>query len=338
MNRPFWSQAVMVVVCALIGCAEGGSSTEPVQASRARNSSALKQSTRPPKPSRDPEQLHIHVPDFFPEGIAHAADGTFFVGSYSSGKVMRQRPGRSRMESFLPPGPAGRGIAGMKVHDATNTLWVCDLDLNAITPDALKAYDTRTGALKGTFPFPEGGWCNDLTLDPQGNVYVTDSALGIIHRWKRGASQLEPWISDARFIPAPGYPGLNGIAWDDGAIDVVKYDSGELFRVALQSNGSAGAVTRITLDGSIGYPDGIIVYSPGVLLVVENDGGKFMRVDLSGDTGHVTLLATGLDNPTTVALHDGDAFIVESQFDHFFGVDRTPADVPFRVKRLWLRE
>jgi hypothetical protein len=56
-----------------------------------------------------------------------------------------------------------------------------------------------------------------------------------------------------------------------------------------------------------------------------------------GDAGHVTLLATGLDNPTTVALHDGDAFIVESQFDHFFQVDRTPADLPFRVKRLWLR-
>jgi hypothetical protein len=68
------------------------------------------------------------------------------------------------------------------------------------------------------------------------------------------------------------------------------------------------------MDGSIGYPDGIIVYSPGVLLVVENDGGK------------------------SVALHDGDAFIVESRFDHFFGIDKTPADVPFRVKRLWLRE
>ncbi len=51
----------------------------------------------------------------------------------------------------------------------------------------------------------------------------------------------------------------------------------------------------------------------------------------------MTLLATGLDNPTTVALHDGDAFVVESRFDHFFGVDRSPVEVPFIVKRIWLR-
>lgn len=41
--------------------------------------------------------------------------------------------------------------------------------------------------------------------------------------------------------------------------------------------------------------------------------------------------------PPTVALHDGDAFIVESRFDPFFGIDRTPADVPFVVTRVWPR-
>jgi hypothetical protein len=336
MIRLLWSKAVIGAVCLLIGCSDGGSAAGPVQASRSGDSSVLQQEEQARRPSRNPDQLRISVPDFFPEGIARAADGTFYVGSYSTGRVMRQRPGRSFMEPFLPRGPEGRGVVGMKVHDATHTLWVCDLDLNAVTPDVVKAYDTRTGALRGAFPFPLGGWCNDLTLDPLGNVYVTDSALGVIYRWRRGASQLEVWSSDPRFLSSSGGPSLNGIAWGDGAIAVVNSDSGALFRIPFQPNGSAGTVTLITLDASIGFPDGLLVLSPGVLLVVDNDNGKLFRVDLSGDTGVVTLLATGLDNPTTVALHDGDAFVVESQFDHFFGVDPTPPDQPFRVKRVWL--
>lgn len=332
MTPSFWRHALMLVLCTLLGCAEGEADTGPVPgASRARRKAALG-----PQALRHPSQLRMFTPDFYPEGIAHAANGTFYVGSYNDGRVLRQRPGTVHMEEFLPPN--GRAVAGMKVQDSSRTLWLCELDLTQATPDALKAYDTSTGALRGAWPLPLGGGCNDLTLDPQGHVYVTDTYLGVVRRLRPGASQLEAWATDPDRFPAPpGWPGLNGITWDSGVLYVAKYDSGELFRIAILPNGEAGPITRIATDAPIGMPDGILTLSPGVLLVVDNDNGKFLRVSISGDTGQVALLATGLDNPTTVALHDGDAFIVESQFDHFFGVDPTPPDLPFRVKRLWLR-
>ncbi|MCY1075949.1 Vgb family protein [Archangium lansingense] len=337
MNGSFWRKAAMVSVCLLMGCNPGElPQSGGLEGPRLAGSLGAKKSPQKAEASRFPLKLRIPIQDFFPEGIAHSADGTFYVGSYSTGTVLRQRPGNFHFEPFLPAN--GRAIAGMKVEDSTRTLWLCELDLTQATPGGLKAYDLHTGRLRGFWPFPVEGGCNDLTLDSQGNVYATDTFLGVVRRLKKGASQLETWASDPeRFMAPPGYPGLNGIAWDNGSVYVVKYDSGDLFRIGINPNGSAGTITRITTDSPLGFPDGILMLSPGVLLVVDNDNGQFKRVDLSGDSGHVSVLATGFDNPTTVALHDGDAFIVESQFDHFFGIDQTPPDVPFTVKRVWLR-
>ena len=335
MKRFAWHQAAVVVVCSLFGCT---AEVPPgsVQAARAASPSGVVQaSAAGTERLRFPDTLRIFTRNFFPEGVAHAADGTFYVGSYSTGQVVRQRPGLPFVEPFIPGN--GRAVAGMKVEDATRTLWLCELDLSQATPDNLRAYDSRTGAARGAWPLPLGGGCNDVALDAAGNVYVTDTYLGVVRRLKRGGQALEAWAADVRFLAPPGYPGLNGVAWQGGALYVAKYDSGELFRIAIHADGSAGTATRLTTNAPIGMPDGIAFLSPEVLLVVDNDNGKFLRLDLSGDTAAVTLLATGLDNPTTLALHDGDAFVVESQFDHFFGIDRTPADVPFVVTRFWLR-
>ncbi|PTL77563.1 hypothetical protein DAT35_42920 [Vitiosangium sp. GDMCC 1.1324] len=326
---------MVVVACMLMGCNPGELTPNGggvVSRAGALSSRKAPQAT---EALRYPHKLIIPIQDFYPEGIAHAADGTFYIGSANTGMVVRQRPGSLWAEPFLPA--TGRTVVGMKVQDSTQTLWLCELDLSQPTPGALKAYDLATRKLRGSWPIPQEGLCNDLTLDARGNVYVTAPFLGVIHRLRTGGSQLETWAADPRFIPPPGNFGLNGIAWDDGVVYVVKYDSGELFRVGLNADGSAGAVTRITTDAPLGFPDGILTLAPGVLLVVDNDNGLLKRVDLSGDTGHVTLLATGLDNPTTVALHDGDAFVVQSQFDHLIGIDRTPPDMPFVVKRVWLR-
>ena len=53
----------------------------------------------------------------------------------------------------------------------------------------VKAFDLQTGAAKGSYDFPGGGFANDLTFDAQGNLYVTDSWTPRILRLRAGGSE-----------------------------------------------------------------------------------------------------------------------------------------------------
>jgi hypothetical protein len=66
--------------------------------------------------------------NFYPEGIAAAADGTLYVGSLSLGLVVRV-PANSTTpdaEPFVAAGVAERGVVGLAVDEPRNILWFCD--------------------------------------------------------------------------------------------------------------------------------------------------------------------------------------------------------------------
>lgn len=49
----------------------------------------------------------------------------------------------------------------------------------------------------------------------------------------------------------------------------------------------------------------------------------------------MSILAENLDSPTTAAIYQGFAYVVQGQLDHFFGM--TPeAPAPFALKRVSL--
>ena len=62
--------------------------------------------------------------------------------------------------------------------DRSNTLWVCQnaTDGRGGAPvtgqTALRAFDLKSGAAKGTYPFPaKSGICNDIAVPPNGTAY-----------------------------------------------------------------------------------------------------------------------------------------------------------------------
>ena len=126
----------------------------------------------------------------FPEGVTATSDGTFFAGSMEEGSIMRAQPGATQFEPFIEAGANGLvSVLGVYADEAHNTLWACSADagngkLKGSAPVAVKAFDLKTGAAKGSYDLPGGGFPNDLTVDAQGNLYVTDfvdtahSALG----------------------------------------------------------------------------------------------------------------------------------------------------------------
>lgn len=298
----------------------------------------------PPGPSGSGSgaaEIPLFGETFYPEGVASAPDGTLYVGSLGTGEVVRVPPGSSKPEAFIGPGADSYGAVGVFVDDPADTLWLCAIDLNNFTlPAALKSYNLATGQETGSYTIPGGGFCNDIAVDGGGNVYVTDSFLGVVLRLPAGGADLAVWASDPLFAVPAGEFGMNGIVWDGMDLWACNSFSGDLYHLAINGDGSSGAVTNITLDDPLLGPDGMKSLAPGVLVVVDNGGMPVIsgvrHVVVTGDTGVVTTLRNGLDGPTTGDIAFGDMWVAEGQFDHLFGTDPNPPDLPFKVKRVAL--
>ena len=276
---------------------------------------------------------------YFPEGVTVTSDGTFFVGSMFEGCIMRAQAGTGAMEPFIESGANGLvSVLGLWADETRHTLWACSSDagngrLTGRAPVGVKAFDLQTGAARGSYDFPGGGFANDLTFDAQGNLYVTDSWTPRILRLPAGGSELVEWIND----PQLGVEqwSLNGIDFDrsSNVIYTVNQRAGLLFRIAIEPDGSAGAVTMIQTSQELRRPDGLKVIGPNTLATAEGGAGGMSIIDVEGDRASVRRIPAGLDGVTTFAFCRGSAWVVEGQSDHFWDpANAGPnADPPFRI-------
>jgi sugar lactone lactonase YvrE len=276
---------------------------------------------------------------YFPEGVTVASDGTFFVGSLFEGSIMRARAGAAQAEPFIEPGTNGLvSVLGLWADDTRNILWACSSDagngrLTGSAPVGVKAFDLQTGAALGSYDFPGGGFANDLTLDAQGNLYVTDSWTPRILRLRAGGSALEEWIND----PHLGLEqwSLNGIDFDrsNNVIYTVNQNTGQLFRITIEQDGSAGVVASIQTSLELSRPDGLKVIGPNTLATAEGGAGAMSIITVEGEKAQVRRVPAGIDGATTFAIYQGSAWVVESQSDHFWDPANAgpSADPPFRI-------
>jgi sugar lactone lactonase YvrE len=276
---------------------------------------------------------------YFPEGVTVSSDGAFFVGSLFEGSIMRAPAGVTQMEPFIEPGANGLvSVLGLWADEARNTLWACSSDagngrLAGSAPVGIKAFDLQTGAAKGRYDFPGGGFANDLTLDAQGNLYVTDSWAPRILRLRAGDSTLDEWINDPELGSEQW--SLNGIDFDrfSNVIYTVNQRAGQLFRITIEPDGSAGAVTLIGTSQELRRPDGLKVIGPDTLATAEGGAGGMSVITVKGDSAQVRRVPAGLDGVTTFVFYQGSAWVVEGQSDHFWDpANAGPhADPPFRI-------
>ena len=123
---------------------------------------------------------------FFPEGTTVDKTGTFYMGSMYEGSIYKAAAGAKEAEPFIKAGENGLvSVLGLYADDATNTLWACSSDagngkLTGTAPVAVKAFDLQTGAAKGSYDFPGGGFCNDLT-DRRGGQCVCQRLVESAH-------------------------------------------------------------------------------------------------------------------------------------------------------------
>jgi streptogramin lyase len=161
-----------------------------------------------------------------------------------------------------------------------------------------RSFDLKSGAAKGTFPFPSnGGVCNDMAVALDGTVYATESFANRIHRLKPGAKELDLWV------PAdPQLAGVDGIAiLADGAVYVNTFFAGRIFRIPVKADGSAGALEPIETSLPLTRPDGL--RSVGAQTMVQAEGqGRVTELTIKGNRAEVRVLREGLTGATGVPL------------------------------------
>ncbi|WP_019644035.1 NHL repeat-containing protein [Novispirillum itersonii] len=273
----------------------------------------------------------IPVKGLFPEAVERVGPD-FVVTSLKTGSLTRISPDGTATP-FVAPGTNGLVSAiGLRADPARDLLYVCSSDpgvstLTGSAAPALTAFRLSTAAPAGRWELPGGGFCNDMIVEADGTVLVTDSFNPRLLALTPGASALTEVLRDPVF-KGEGF-ALNGIARTaDGSLWVVKYDDGRLFRLA---PGTAAPITEIKLSRDLGLPDGLYAGPSNSLIVVEGEG-RLSRIDVSGRDGAITTLRKDLSMPTTALVENGTAWVLEAQLDYLFDPSlsgKTPG--PFRL-------
>jgi sugar lactone lactonase YvrE len=265
----------------------------------------------------------------YPNGITHASDGTVYVGSITSGCILRISPNGS-IETLFPGNDEVFAATSLRLDEPRGLLWGSSPDFlgtrtsNGETvrrPPRIFAIDSRSGEVLRLVPMPEGGFSNDLAVDPEGGVYITDSTLGRIYYLAPGTTQLQIWAADARF--QDDRIGLGGIARrSDGVLIVGHYSNGTLFQVTPQLQGQP-TVTAIPLEHPLENPDGMQFALDGSLILTEgamtSGKGQLLRIDVFAPGTHpkpIKTLASDLQSPVNLTLVGQDIWVTESQIRH----------------------
>ncbi|MDR7308851.1 hypothetical protein [Rhodoferax saidenbachensis] len=268
----------------------------------------------------------------YPEGIAWSAtQKVFFVSSVHQGVV-----GKVTLDGRYTPFIRDEKLissAGLHLDTARNLLWVAIGDLGASVrskPEnqgklaAIAAYDTTTGERRAYHDLGaliEGGhFANDITTDPQGNVYVTDSFAPVVYR-------IDPKGTASVFAKSDWFKGegfnLNGLVYHpDGYLLVGKYNSGELFRISTKDPSN---IHRVKLNDTLVGADGLLLRGRDRITVVQN-AGKDRVLDVVSHDGWETATlqpakATAQSFPTAAAVVGKDLYVLNARLDTLFSAE-----------------
>ena len=279
------------------------------------------------------EQLLYLEDNFFPEGITISENGNIYIGSLKENKIVKFSNGKKDFEEFIPSESNNLlSVIGILADDRNKALWACSSNPGVTNypsnnPVSLKAFDLNSGEPLESYEFPNSGFCNDITLDTNDNIYVTDSFNPRILRLNKSQSRLETWFENDAF-KGEGF-NLNGITFIDNHIYTVKMNSGELFKIGVADNGKPFNFTKIDLPRPLNAPDGIKAIDKNNFLVVENKG-SLTNINLS-DPITLKILKDNLDTPTTVAMRGKTAWVLQAQFAHLFGDEKDVPPGPFEI-------
>jgi sugar lactone lactonase YvrE len=218
----------------------------------------------------DPATGVIYVSNI--NGAVMQKDGNGFISRLTANGKMLER---QWVKGLNAP-------TGLALHD--RTLYAADVDqlieINAASGEILKRYEAK-GAI----------FLNDVTVDDEGTVYVSDTPMNTIWRLKEGS--FEPWLAN------DALNGPNGLVVQGDKLIVAslgkvqsqgqKQEFGGLLSVSLDDQ----KVSKIGKGDLIGNLDGLEALQPAGYLVTDWAQGALYRVDAKGKVDRLIDLNQG---------------------------------------------
>ncbi|NJL64340.1 MAG: gluconolaconase [Methylacidiphilales bacterium] len=279
--------------------------------------------------AEQPNSIPLPTEFQYPNGITRSRNGILYVGSITSGLILRISP-NGRITTFFPGNRDIFAANSLRLDEKRNILWGASSDFLGTRnsrgeiirrPHRIFAINIRSGKVLRVILMPDNGFGNDIAIAPDGGVYVTDSNQPRIHYLASGRDILQTWVTDERFR-AKGI-GLAGITRRADGVSVVgNYTNGELFKVTPQTAGKP-KVELIPLERKLDNPDGIQFAPDGTLIfvegAVETGNGRLLRIDISAKGSQpqaIQVLAENLVSPVNLTIAGREIWVTESQIRH----------------------
>jgi len=277
-----------------------------------------------------PKEIVFNADQAYPETASWSEkQHLFFVSSVRHGTVGKVTPD-GKYTPFITDDTLVSSV-GLLVDDARNRLWVTNSDPGASDQTkaatqgklaAVAAYDATTGERLAYYDLGSlsagAHFANDVVLDAQGNLYVSDSFAPNVYRIDT-EGKISIFATSPLFNAGEGFK-LNGISWHkDGYLLVGKYNSGELFRINIAN---PTQIDKVRLPEALAGIDGFHLIDKNHLVVVQNLGADRI-LELTSTDGWksakiVRQQKSALSMPSSATQVGKDIYVLDSRIDTLF--------------------
>ena len=272
-----------------------------------------------------PEKISFQSDNLFPEGITYdTKKDLIYVSSLKQGKI--SSVDKQGVCKTVCEDERLVSTVGLKYNSKNNKIYVLNADIGTsakTTPDSkfnlaqlaiidvasakLETLVDLSGLVAGKH-FP-----NDLTLDNEDNVYITDSYAHVVYKVDKD-QKASVFSQSALFKPDSMTLGLNGIAYcKEGYLLVAKSVAGSLLKVSIKD---PTLVEKVSLPEPMFWVDGIYFVNEKELVIVRNRFTKTVFLKTDNHWGRATIVSEKTNSdltPTTVTVNKDKVYVINSR-------------------------
>ena len=174
-------------------------------------------------------------------------------------------------------------LLGIRFHPHSGALLVNDFGAGQVLRVNPRTGDAQVFITLPALPHPGGAGLNDITFDHAGNIYLSDSAQGVVWKAPPGGGVATAWIDDP-LLTTTGVPpfGANGLRFnhDESALFVTNTGSDTVLRIPIVGGSPVGPAAPFAQ--AINGADGLLVDEHDNLWVAANQGDEVVVLDPGG--------------------------------------------------------